>query len=286
MLRASRRWILSTADKVQRLILLAAIATLAACTNGSSEIEWARAALERNPQVKVVSVDKSRNTIEVRINATGEVIAVSPGELAALPIRDLVALTNSTANTPAVTNPAAAAAELPISPTSNADATTATPAETLAVTPAPSQPLQATPYTVEREDGRVKVTGPGISIESSARPVEAIAAKPVRSDDPIVCDGKRLLRIDARQLNVAGDAIVVSNGCELHITNSRISAAGTALIVRNGTVNIANSELVGDESALDAGPTSRLILRNNTFSGVFRRDPQATLQDQGGNTWR
>lgn len=277
MLQASRWPVsVSAASRVPFLFILATISGLAACSRSASELDWARAALERNPQLKVVSIDKDRNTIELRVVATGTVIAVTPGELAALPIADLVALTNPAppaapqeATAPAVAEPPSAAAS-----------------ETLAVTPPESQPIPPTAYTVERADGRVRVTGPGVSIESAARPSESVQTKPARADDPVVCDGKRFLRLDARQLNVEGDAIVVSNGCELHITNSKISAGGTAIVVRNATVHIANSELQGDAGTLDAGASARVFIRSTTFNGMVRRDPQATFQDQGGNTWR
>jgi hypothetical protein len=255
-------------------------AGIAACDRGSSDLQWARAALERNPQVKVVSVDEERNTIELRIVATDKVVVVTPGELAALPISDLVALQQRPMAE--IAPPTAIPAETPV-PVSEPPAA---PAETLAVTPPEPAPMPPTAYTVEREDGRVKVTGPGISIETAEKSASTATAVRARNDDPLICDGKRFLRVDARQLNVTGDAIVVRNGCELHISNSRISASGTAIVVANATVHISNSELQGDEAALNAGAGSRVFIRNDTFNGVVRRDPQATLQDQGGNTWR
>ena len=61
----------------------------------AAELKWARAALERNPDLKVVSVDAERHTVKVTIKSTGNSVDVTPGELAAIPIADLVALTNS-----------------------------------------------------------------------------------------------------------------------------------------------------------------------------------------------
>src|SRR5262245_16638465 len=64
----------------------------------AAELKWARAALERNPELKVISVDAERNSIKVLIKASGETATVTPGELAAIPIGDLVAL-NAAATT-------------------------------------------------------------------------------------------------------------------------------------------------------------------------------------------
>src|SRR5262245_7356604 len=86
---------------------IAAIVGLASCSKEpaappaavldepANELKWAQAALERNPDLKVVSVDKKHNSIKVAIKSTGETATVTPGELAAIPIGDLVALTKA-----------------------------------------------------------------------------------------------------------------------------------------------------------------------------------------------
>jgi len=258
------------------------IATAAFCTalaltscgqKENSELQWARAALERNPQVKVIATDAEHNTVKLRIVATDQTITVTPGELAALPIADLVALTHA------------------------AKSTVPAPVETIPVPPTaieqPEPPAEApraaltTTYTVKREGDRVHVSGPGVSIESTAtaKPT-ATEAAPLRNDEPIICDGKRLLHLDGKRLNVQGDAVIARGGCELHITNSRILASGTAVTVFDATVHIANSELQGDEGSLTTSSAARVLLRGNRFTGLASRDPQSVIQDQGGNSWR
>jgi hypothetical protein len=249
---------------------------LGACAQQDNpELQWARAALERNPQVKVLEVDAPNNAIKVRIVATGETVSVTPGELAAIPISDLVTLAQQAKAPPPAAEPVAAVAPEP--PPAPPEAMPA--AE-------PEAPKAAPNYTVEREDGRVRVSGPGVSIETAAKPTPAAEATPVRTDEPIVCDGKTMLHLDGRMINAAGDAITARGGCELHITNSRISAGGTALTVLDATVHISNSELQGDDGSLTASSAARIFIRNTRFTGLARRDPKASIRDQGGTTWR
>jgi hypothetical protein len=94
-----------------------------------------------------------------------------------------------------------------------------------------------------------------------------------------------MLHLDNRRLNVTGDAITARGGCELHITNSHIVATGTAIVVLDATVHIANSEITGTDGSLTTSSAARVVLRNTTFTGLARRDGQAKIQDQGGNTW-
>jgi len=264
-------------------LLVLAVATTAALlngcgakTSGDTELQWARAALERNPQVKVVSIDAATNSIQVQVKASGETIAVTPGELAAIPIADLVALTQTASREPPIekTPPPAPPVEAAPEPQ--------TPPEPVTE----SQPAKPAydDFVVERENGRVRVTGPGVSIESPPAPVTEGVSQ--RVDEPIVCDGKRMMRMDARQLNVDGNAITVRGGCELYISNSRIQASSAAIVVDNGIVHISNSEISGAKNSLVTNSAARAYLRSNTFSGLQIRDPDATIVDQGGNTWR
>jgi hypothetical protein len=254
-------------------ICLAATAALSGCAKqGNSELQWARAALERNPQVKVLAVDVDKNTLQVRVKSTGETLTVTPGELAAIPIGDLLAL-NSVPRDPA--RPAA----VPVAPADPEPEPM--PLSTEVVTPAePPKPE----YTVQREDGRVRVTGPGVSIETH-KAADAITT--ARSfDEPINCDGKRMLRIDNKRINVEGDAITARGGCDLYITNSYISATGTAVTALDATVHITNSELQGSDGSLTTSSAARVFLRTSKFTGLARRDTQSVIQDQGGNIWR
>jgi len=268
MLRPHFRAVIKTATYV----LAASSALVAGCAKQeNAELQWARAALERNPQLKVVSVDEASKTIKARVKFSGEVLTLTPGELAAIPIADLVA-------PPA---PPPAPAPIPESTPAAAPA----PQTVEAAPPAP-EPAAAATYTVEREDGRVRVSGPGVSIETAAKTTSTAEGAPTQYDDPIVCDGKRFLHLDNRTLHVDGDALIARGGCELHITNSRISATGTAVTVMDATVHVSNSTVEGSEGSLTTSSAARVLLRGNRFSGLARRSPDAKIQDQGGNVWR
>lgn len=237
----------------------------------ANELKWAHAALERNPDLKVVSIDKDHNTIKVQIKSSGETVTVTPGELAAIPIGDLVALTNS-AN--AAREAAAKVVEEPI-PTAPPSATE------------PSPERSASDFKVEHQDGRVRISGPGMNVEAADANTHAQElATHQRYDEPIICEGPRMLHLDRRHINVNGDAIIARGGCELHLTNSEIAATGTAIVIEDATVHIGNSTVQGGAAAYDAGPTAKLFMLNTRFGGIARRDTQAKISDQGGNVWR
>jgi hypothetical protein len=248
--------------------------------NTKTELEWARAALERNPSIRVVGVDASTNSIKAVVKSTGDAVQFTPGELAAIPIGELVVLTQKHE---------AAVKEVPIATANESQANAANVAISNDVaTSRPPVPgaLDNPAYKVERKDGALRITGPGVSIESQKSRTSTNVAPTAGTDDPFVCDGKRLVHFDGRHLNVNGDAIVARGGCTLHITNSEITASGTALVVEGATVYVTNSKITGRSGSLDIAPEATLILRNSQFTGVARRDKQATIQDQGGNTWR
>jgi hypothetical protein len=95
-----------------------------------------------------------------------------------------------------------------------------------------------------------------------------------------------MVRFDGRDIHVEGDAIIVRDGCEMFITNSRITASGTGVIVRNGVVHVSNSHIEGAQGSFDADAQSKMYVRSSTFQGLSRRDELAMVQDQGGNRWR
>jgi len=132
------------------------------------------------------------------------------------------------------------------------------------------------------------VTGPGVSIVSSSTPTVTAAERSAaqRAVDPIICEGRRMLHFDRRDIYVEGDAIVARDGCELYITNSRVAATGTGVVVRDAIVHISNSTIEGAAASFDAGDGARVILRGSRFDGIPRRSERAIVQDQGGNQWQ
>src|SRR5690606_12080999 len=102
----------------------------------------------------------------------------------------------------------------------------------------------------------------------------------------IICEGRRMVHFDNREIYVEGDAITVRDGCEMYITNSTIVASGTGIVVRGGTVHVSNSHVEGAEGSFDADSEAKMFVRASTFRGVPRRSELALVQDQGGNRWR
>lgn len=256
----------------------------------SAQLDWARAALERNPNLEVVATDSQAGVFTVRDKASGNVLAVKMSELAAAPIAHLSA--SAPAATPAAsTEPAAPGSE----PEASADAVLAegeAEAETAAPTSATASAGAGAPtppnYTIERSDAGVKVSGPGISIVSTGQrgTTSAKGEAGQRNVDPIICEGSRMVHLDNRRIFVEGDAITARAGCQLHITNSRIVASGTGVVVQDATVHITNSYIEGANGSFEAGVGAKMFVRDTTFSGITRRDSFAQITEQGGNQWR
>jgi hypothetical protein len=282
---------------VRRLLLAGAIVLLLTGCQGaddslnSQQMAWAKGALERNPNLEIVATDASAGVFTVRDKRTREIHAVKLDELAAAPVAQLTAVApvregqsasadadaESDAETAAHETTAAQDAAVDDYSTESPDSTT----DTASVPPTSAAPG----YTVERAGGRVKVSGPGVSIVSGdSAPVYTAKGEPgQRTVDPIICEGQRMMHFDGRDIYVDGDAITVRGGCELYITNSRIVASSTGVVVREGTVHIANSYVEGARASFDAEDAARLYLRGSTFQGVSRRDALAMIEDQGGN---
>jgi len=141
--------------------------------------------------------------------------------------------------------------------------------------------------------GRVIAKGPGYSIVE-ASPGSGSQAGETRVTDaaletlrePIVCQGQRVLNIDNRNIRFDGNAaITASDGCELHITNSRISASGIAIRARGASVHIENSEIEGRKASIDAARGAQIYAEASTFRGAARRLGEAAIHDLGDNTW-
>ncbi len=263
---------------------------------GLTEIAWARMALERNPNLEVVATDTQAGVFTVRDQRTGQMQTVRLSELAAAPISQLTAQISRSAvpaeseespfadtPPPAASEPATVAAP-PAPPRMSAEALPARPMQE-AITP---MPAESKDYTIERADGQVKVSGPGISIVSTGRTAtaEPAAEAGMRKADPIICEGQRMIHLDNRRIYVDGDGVTARAGCELYLTNSRIVASGTGVVVQDATVHIANSYVEGASGSFEAAIGSKLFVRDSIFNGLSRRDSFAEIQDQGGNEWR
>lgn len=281
-----------------------ALAICSACNRGGqqamvdpsepAELSWARSALERNPQLEVLASDSQTRVFTVRNRATGQVETVNLNELAAVPaaqLRTQPAVSAPVSLPPPA--PEAAAAANSQAPIRGKTAQTPPPEEQQPVVDnspaAAAERAQAaeTNYTIDRTGGQLRVSGPGVSIVSSGN--GAVAQSPntsgARAAEPIICEGKRLLKLDDRNIYVDGDAIIARGGCELYITNSRIVASGTGLVVEDAIVHIANSHIEG-VSAYSANDRAQMFVRTSTFQGVPRRAEFANVLDQGGNQWR
>ena len=250
----------------------------------SDELSWAQKALGRNPQIELVATDAQAQVFTVRNKTTGAVMAVRLDELAAAPVAQLTA---ASMPSPAATN--APAAMEP--PAATPAAAPSAPPPTVAANTGDIDPAESGgegSYTIERTDGQVRVSGPGVSIVSAGGKAASNDASDAsqRTTDPIICQGRRMLHLDNRNIYVEGNAITASDGCEVHITNSRIVASGTGVVVHGATVHVSNSHIEGAQNSFEADSRAKLFIRASTFQGLPRRDHLAMVQDQGGNRWR
>jgi hypothetical protein len=276
------------------LLLLAACQQSREPAAGITELAWARVALERNPSIEVVATDIQTGVFTIRDKRTGQIQAVKLSELAAAPI-SLLAAPISRSEAPAATVAPSVTESAPADAHESAETrvavmekppTDAGPAESAGPAKAAAG-AEAKDYTIERADGQVKVSGPGISIVSSrATATSALGAEPgLRKAEPIICEGPQMIHLDNRRIYVDGDGVTVRAGCELYLTNSRIVASGTGVVVQDAVVHISNSYIEGASGSFEAAIGARMFVRDSSFNGLSRRDAFAQVEDQGGNEW-
>ena len=279
------------------------VSLLAACSQGERvrEVDWAKAALARNPAYEILAIDESRGVFTVRDTDGGGVHT--------LRLEELVATPKSAVTVPvAPAAPAAAPDASPETPVDNPQPET--PAEPLLANAPPKVPparahggaplAEGPGYTISRGDGEEPATtasleGPGYSItrhESEKRPAgenaESVAsnANVERRTDPIICQGDRLMRIDGETIEFTGDAVIAEKGCDLFISNANIRAGGVGIIARQARVHIVNSTIGGTRASYEASEGAEIYVARSTFSGVGRRFDNAQMNDLGGNEYK
>jgi hypothetical protein len=270
-----------------------------ACTRQESvrEIDWAKAALARNPAYEIVATDESTGIFTVRSTTTGRFETLKLHDLIAAPVPPKVV---------AQAAPAPAAAPEPVESPDIEDAAPGTVAsnQTTQAVEAASVPQDGTPaegalaqgpgYSIQRADAAPPAAstleGPGYSIKRQepgqhAATPEAVAANVERRTDPIVCQGDRLMRIDDETIEFSGDAVIAEKGCDLYISNARISAGGVGIIARQARVHIVNSTIGGTRGSYEASDGAEIYVARSTFTGIGRRFDSATMNDLGGNAY-
>jgi hypothetical protein len=278
-------------------VLVTALATLVAATacqqreqpTEDREMDWARAALERNPAIEVVAADPEARRFTVRMRETGELATVALGTIMAGPPGSFARAKGPEPDSqPARQETAEQEAATEARPDAGGEGATqaagAQAPEAQADTSSDAT-VEAPAYSVARSAEGVKITGPGVSIETVG---PAPAAEPgiMRADSPIICEGPRLLKLDGRTLAVSGDAIVARGGCEIHLTNSRVDASRAAVVVRDARVHITNSEVRGLSRSLDIYDGGEVYARSSEFSGLVQQHGSGRLEDLGDNRFR
>jgi hypothetical protein len=278
------------------LVVAGGLVLVSGCARQESarEIDWAKAALARNPAYEIVATDESAGVFTVRNTTTGQVETLKLLDLIATPLPPRTAAQPA----PAPASPAAEPVETPEAAADSA-ATLASgqTTEPEAGMAAPEGSLAHGPgYNIQRgDDLRPTVAntleGPGYSItrEDSSRreetPGTPAASSVERRTDPIVCQGDRLMRIDGETIEFTGDAVIAEKGCDLYISNARISAGGVGIIARQARVHIVNSTIGGVRGSYEASDGAEIYVARSTFTGIGRRFDSATMNDLGGNAY-
>ncbi len=286
-------------DRRAPLFLVFAL-SLAACARQESvrEIDWAKAALARNPAFEIVATDESAGVFTVRDTRSGETRTLKVHELIAAP------LPPREAPAPAPVAAPEATPTVPDTPVESEESALAEAQTTERGTPAiaaansaPGNAVAAGPgYSIERGAGEKPepastLEGPGYRIETLPRAQvgedEPRAANVERRTDPIICQGNRLMRIDGETIEFTGDAIVAERGCDLYISNARIRAGGVGIIARQqARVHIVNSTIGGTRGSYEASDGAEIYVARSTFTGVGRRFGGGTMTDLGGNSYQ
>jgi hypothetical protein len=275
------------------LVVLAVVLASGCTQQDHAQMNWARAALQRNNTLEIVATDMQAGTFTVRNKDSGELRVVRADEVMAAPPPAAAASGTiapaTVANTPPAAPPAAATV-----PRAAAPGESATPEPQSA--PAPGTPPSSfAPQTasIESGSGRLLESGPGYTIKSAdsaaiqpvARTRSATTSGIERRHEPIICQGARLVHIDNRNLVFDGDAVSAEDGCEIHITNSHIQASGVGILARAANVHVDNSTIEGEQGSIDASEGAQVYVTASQFRGLSRRLDSATVHDLGGNVW-
>lgn len=281
-------------------VATAFVSLLAACKPGERvrEIDWAKAALARNPAYEILATDESAGVFTVRDTSTGATRTLRLEELVAGPLPPRPAVAKPAAE------PAVEPASTPETPVENPEAQPADEpvlaqesTETVPAIPSGGTPVAEGPgYSISRGGApatAANVEGPGYSIthhdapKSGGAPVEPVASTNVeRRTDPIICQGDRLMRIDGETIEFTGDAVIAEKGCDLFISNAHIKAGGVGIIARQARVHIVNSTIGGKSASYEASDGAEIYVARSTFAGVGRRFDSATMNDLGGNQYK
>jgi hypothetical protein len=281
------------------------VSLLAACSQGERvrEIDWAKAALARNPAYEILATDESSGVFTVRDTTGGAVHTLRLQDLVATPV-PAKAATAASAVAPANDGAPAVTPETPVEnsrPDKAGEQLLAeqTPSSVDSARAGTGEALAAGPgYSISRGDGKQAVAeptmeGPGYSItrHESAKgeagaSAEAVASNVERRTDPIVCQGDRLMRIDGETIEFTGDAVIAEKGCDLFISNANIRAGGVGIIARQARVHIVNSTIDGTRASYEASEGAEIYVARSTFSGIGRRFDSATMNDLGGNEYK
>jgi hypothetical protein len=273
-----------------------ALVLISACSKQERvrEIDWAKAALARNPTVEIIATDEATGVFTVRDTSTGATHKLRLEELIAGPPPPKVAALPA-----APAAPPAPAAEPAATPGEQAEPQTT---ETVAAVPSGSGAslAEGPGYSISRGEPAApsaSLEGPGYSIKrdepvrppnarQSAPNAEAVASNVEKRSDPIRCQGDRLMRIDGETIEFEGDAVIAENGCDLYISNARIKAGGVGIIARQARVHIVNSTIGGSRGSYEASEGAEIYVASSTFAGVGRRFDSATMNDLGGNEYQ
>ena len=284
---------------MKRIALILAASSLlliSACAKQESvrEVDWAKAALARNPAVEIVATDETAGVFTVRDTSSGTQYKLRVDELVAGP------------PAPKMAQPVTPVAA-PATPDSSIPEESATPAEqepqtTETVAAAGhGEPLAEGPgYRISRGQPVAPpptMEGPGYSItrdepvhaasaQQSTPNAEAMASNVEKRTDPIICQGDRLMRIDGETMDFEGDAVIAEKGCDLYISNAKIRAGGVGIIARQARVHIVNSTIGGSRGSYEASEGAEIYVASSTFNGVGRRFDNATMNDLGGNEYK
>jgi cytoskeletal protein RodZ len=232
------------------------------------EMQWAQAALERNPNLEIITADRDLRTFVVRDRHNTLTTEVQLAQIAATPIEFLSAPAPSSAKPEAVapTEPAAVTrlAQNPDeSPDESADAGAnepESPAATAAVEPKSSS------YTIDRSAGRTRVTGNGISVQygdTHTRGARAPVSTTGASSPYSVDRSSGLVRINGPGVSIEGSSepravafgqsldnaeiepVICEGPRVMQLDNRVINVKGDALTARGGCeLYITNSTIV------------------------------------------
>jgi hypothetical protein len=284
---------------------LLGVISLAACTaRGDKRLEAAKALISADPDLEIVATDERAGVITVRVKSTGQINVLKAEDVQA----------GKLVKQASAAERAEAAAAGGVSATATGDGVRLEGGGARVKATDGSggkkglqvDAADGTSVTLGGSGGGVKIDAPGASVRLGGGHADGAvevgtpragvtggggggggrSERPVRRKltDPVTCRSDQNVRLERVRIEVAGDAVIAEDNCNLFIIDSEIVAGGWAVLTRGAAdVVIEDSLIDGRRGAVSVGGSGDVTAKSSTLRGRIDRSGEGDFHDRGGN---